>query len=56
MGTRNPTAVVLDGEYKLAQYGQWDGFPSGQGLVKSYSLDALPRDDRFLADCRRDGE
>lgn len=31
MGTRNLTAVYLDGEYKIAQYGQWDGYPDGQG-------------------------
>jgi hypothetical protein len=23
--------VVLDGEFKVGQYGQWDGYPSGQG-------------------------
>lgn len=31
MGTRNITAVFIDGEYKIAQYGQWDGYPEGQG-------------------------
>jgi len=31
MGTRNLTMVVIDGEYKVAQYGQWDGYPEGQG-------------------------
>lgn len=32
MGTRHLTAVFLDGEYKIAQYGQWDGYPEGQGI------------------------
>lgn len=32
MGTRNVIAVRLDGQYKVAQYGQWDGYPEGQGL------------------------
>jgi hypothetical protein len=31
MGTRNLTMVVLDGELKVSQYGQWDGYPGGQG-------------------------
>lgn len=32
MGTRHLIAVQVDGEYKVAQYGQWDGYPSGQGV------------------------
>jgi hypothetical protein len=33
MGTRNLTVVFSDGEYKVAQYGQWDGYPDGQGAT-----------------------
>jgi len=33
MGTRNLVAVFIDGEYKVAQYGQWDGYPDGQGAT-----------------------
>ena len=36
MGTRNLTAVYIDGEYKIAQYGQWDGYPEGQGKTTLY--------------------
>ncbi len=32
MGTRNLTAVMVGGKYKIAQYGQWDGNPGGQGV------------------------
>lgn len=31
MGTRNLTMVISKGEFKIAQYGQWDGYPEGQG-------------------------
>ena len=33
MGTRNLTMVIADGETKVAQYGQWDGYPEGQGMT-----------------------
>lgn len=31
MGTRHLICIVQNQEYRLAQYGQWDGYPSGQG-------------------------
>lgn len=31
MGTRNLTMVVSGGRTRIAQYGQWDGYPEGQG-------------------------
>jgi hypothetical protein len=37
MGTRNLTKVInKDGVTVVAQYGQWDGYPSGQGLTALY--------------------
>jgi len=33
MGTRNLTIVVNDNRPVIAQYGQWDGYPAGQGLT-----------------------
>ena len=44
MGTRHITAVVLDGKFVVSQYGQWDGYPIGQGstvldFLKDTNLD-----------------
>lgn len=58
MGTRNLVAVQLNGEYKVAQYGQWDGYPSGQGLTALRFLHGMDREsfiqkleqNRFLSD------
>lgn len=33
MGTRHLILVYYNGAYHIAQYGQWDGYPSGQGLT-----------------------
>lgn len=58
MGTRNLTLVVKDGKAVIAQYGQWDGYPAGQGVTALSFLRAdginrlLPRlvDVRFGTD------
>lgn len=52
MGTRNLTAVMIDGQYKIAQYGQWDGYPSGQGLTALRFLRNEMDRPRFMAMCR----
>ncbi|MCL8114511.1 hypothetical protein M8310_15155 [Enterobacter hormaechei] len=45
MGTRHLTCVVKDGDYKVAQYGQWDGYPSGQGVdILSFLREKLNRE------------
>lgn len=31
MGTRHLIVIKAGGQYKVAQYGQWDGYPSSQG-------------------------
>ena len=52
MGTRHLIAAKVDGEYKLAQYGQWDGYPEGEGVaVLDFLVNKMDRD-AFLAALR----
>ncbi|KEQ67683.1 uncharacterized protein M437DRAFT_37791 [Aureobasidium melanogenum CBS 110374] len=40
MGTRNLILVYYKGQYCVIQYGQWDGYPAGQGLtILNFLLD-----------------
>jgi hypothetical protein len=41
MGTRHSTLVQCDREYRVAQYGQWDGYPEGQGATILEALRGL---------------
>lgn len=43
MGTRNLTMVRLNGALKVANYGQWDGYPTGQGETVAAFVQAYLR-------------
>lgn len=49
MGTRHLICVQHEGKYKVAQYGQWDGYPDGQGAkVLAFLREQFNRE-QFLA-------
>jgi hypothetical protein len=57
VGTRNLTMVQLDNEVKVAQYGQWDGYPTGNGetcvsFIKN-SLSLLEDKIKFKSEIRK---
>lgn len=33
MGTRGLTVAIMNGKHRIAQYGQWDHYPTGQGAT-----------------------
>lgn len=49
MGTRGLTKVISGGKTIVAQYGQWDHYPAGQGLTCYYFL----QDDNNIAALRK---
>lgn len=54
MGTRGLTCVVVDGDFKVAQYGQWDHYLGGQGsdiatFIDSVDLEAFKK---AVRECR----
>jgi len=52
MGTRNLTKVIdRKGKTVVAQYGQWDGYPAGQGLNALYHLHNLGSIESNLSKC-----
>lgn len=53
MGTRNLTCVYLDGEYKVSQYGQWDGYPEGQGVTCLNFLRDTLNEEKFKEKLRK---
>jgi hypothetical protein len=41
MGTRHLVQIKVDNEIKLANYGQWDGYPTGQGYTIAEFLEGI---------------
>ena len=53
MGSRHLIAVQLDGKYKIAQYGQWDGYPEGKGIDVLHFLRNRMDEEKFKVALRR---
>lgn len=50
MGTRHLIMIRLDGVLKLANYGQWDGYPTGQGVTVAAFVQAYLRNKTLRAE------
>jgi hypothetical protein len=46
MGTRNLTCIVKNGEYKIAKYGQWDGYLNGVGRDLLEVMQSIIKEDK----------
>jgi hypothetical protein len=53
MGTCNLTCVVVDKKFVVAQYCQWDGYPSGQGQIAVDFLTKGFNKKKFLAQVKK---
>lgn len=49
MGTRGLYCAIIDGEFKVAQYGQWDAYPEGQGKKIHEFVQHLVQEDKIEA-------
>jgi len=47
MGTRGLSCAFVDGQFKVAQYGQWDHYPSGQGTSIAVFIENLLNEGRL---------
>jgi hypothetical protein len=54
MGTRNLTVVIHNDEIKMAQYGQWDGYPSGVGkdIAKVMPQASVKKWRKVISNCK----
>jgi hypothetical protein len=48
MGTRGLTKVIYKGETIVAQYGQWDHYPEGQGVTLYHTLKDSANVENFI--------
>lgn len=48
MGTRNLEVVIMNGEVRVGQYCQWDGFPDSQGMTALHFLRDKMNKEQFI--------
>ncbi len=53
MGARHLVLVYYDGEYKVAQYGQYDGYPENAGLDTLRFVRKLMAENQLISFCQK---